>query len=181
MTRRYQYISRHLDTVGDGSGSIQQNVNGALTPTIFRVNPPDNHREVLAITRMIMLIEGSGGFRGEGYGTIAAGLTNGVDVGLFDLETDVQVQSFVNGETPKTNAQWGEFCYDVTLKDWGVGDQFLLMRWTFSRSGVAIHLSQERGLYFGALIQDDLSSLVAHRMMFQGFRGETPLPDFVPT
>jgi hypothetical protein len=114
---------------------------------------------------MLVVIRDAGAFSAEKYGVLAT-LTNGVQVGMLDNSTGAMVQTFTPAAI-KENASWGQYCYDVELKEWGAGDKFLLARWTFEKAGVAVKL-YPGGNAFGVIVNDDLTGLVSHYFTVQG-------------
>lgn len=160
------YLSQHLTDTGITSGNSSANVDGSVTPVLLKISPPQAGKYL--ITRMLVLIRATGKFAAAQYGTLAE-LTNGVVVGIFDDTTGTMVQSFTPGDSITTNAIWGGVCYDVDVKVWGTGDEFLLARWTFAKSGIDLLLNQHNNHALGVLIQDDLTVLNSHRFLVQGY------------
>lgn len=162
-------ISRFLDTVGNGTGTKNAIGNYAAGTTEFKIVPAAG--EIFVINRMIVQIRDSGQFTASTYGAIAA-LANGIHIHVKDsggIKVDL-----VDSLTIKTNAEWGRVCYDTQLISWGVGDSFILVRWTFGRSGTQIWLDNSRGDYLSADLNDDFTGLVSHYFMVQGFNYTTP-------
>jgi hypothetical protein len=59
-------------------------------------------------------------------------------------------------------------CYDASVKNWGAGNEMLLVRWTFAKAGQdGINVSDGESL--SVFMSDDLSGLLRHSFMFQGF------------
>lgn len=155
-------ISRQMDTNGDGSGTINANGNYAV-PTRFYIQPAAGR--VIYVARIIVTIEDTSGFQAEEYGNLGAALTNGITLqrsinGVLDTNfTPVSV---------KTNAQWGSYCYDVDLKTWGTGNEFLLVRWTLERSGVGVVLDGNNLESLDIIVNDNLTGLITHHFVVQG-------------
>jgi hypothetical protein len=161
-------LYRFLDTVGDGSGTknaVGDYSAGTGTPTSFKIVPPSG--ELYTLSRVIVQIRDSGLISAEGYGGLAA-LTNGVELRVRDGAGTVL--DLVNGLPVKSNAGWGSFCYDVALTEFGAGDNFVQVRWTFSKSGKALELNGDEGEYLEAYLSDDLTGLVGHTFQVQGFK-----------
>lgn len=153
----------------NSSDSPYANVDGSSTPVLFKVGAPEG--TTLHIHRMIVGIRDDGTFSAEKYGVIANGLTNGLEIGLYN-ESGTQLQDLTGGINVKNNAGWGRLCYDVDVKTWGNGDQFLLARWTFTKSGLAItinHGLEATDRYLGVVVNDNLTSLVAHTFTAEGY------------
>jgi len=158
-------LAQFLSTNGDGTGTVNANVNGAVTPVVFKISPPATGS--IVITRLIVTIRDNGTFSAEKYGVISE-LANGVEVGRLNDTTDAVEQDLTSGIPITTNASWGRLCYDVDLKTWGAGDSFLLVRWTFAKHG-SCPLLISGGPALGISINDDLTTLVEHHFLVQGF------------
>jgi len=126
--------------------------------------------ELLVITRMMVSVEDTGSFDAEKYGNGIV-CTNGIQVVVHDWD-DSLIYPLVNGAHPiKTNADWGAYCYDVDVKDWGTGNEFLVARWTFAKHGAPIYLrgkGELGGEHIDVLLNDIYTGLVHHHMLFQG-------------
>lgn len=157
-------ISRFLDTVGDGSGTKNAIGDYSAATEEFKIVPGAG--EIFVINRMIVQIRDSGQFTASTYGALAT-LNNGIHVHIKD-SGGVKID-LVDNLTIKTNAEWGRVCYDTQLITWGVGDSFILVRWTFGRSGTQIWLDNSRGDYLSVDLNDNLTGLVAHTFIVQGY------------
>lgn len=155
-----QPFFRHLDTVGDGTGSIDGNGNYSVTPRKLKLTAASE----LDLHRMMVEIRDTGAFSAEKYGALAE-LTNGVKVEAIDADDNVLID-LLDGTPIKSNAEWGANCYDVDLKTWGAGDEFVLVRWTFAKAGAPLTLHAGESLQ--VTLQDDLSGLVEHHFLVQG-------------
>lgn len=161
----FQYLSK--DAGGDQSdANINANGDYSVTPEKFFIKPPND--ETWVILRMIISAQATGVFRAGGYGALTGGLTNGIDV-YRNVTGDIS-DHLVTKAPVKTNAQWGFNCYDVDVKTWGPGDEFLLSRWTFEKSGRSMALDGAIGEEMGVIVRDDLSGLVNHIFQVQGFK-----------
>jgi hypothetical protein len=164
---RFPYVSRHLTIEGVAGGDHDANVDGSATPVLFKVSPPA--AGVIAIGHLSLTVRDSGAFRAERYGALAT-LASGVVVGLFKDSDGSLVQSFTNSHAVQANAQWAHYCNETQLNTWGSGDSFLTAHWEFlSDSGVSILLVAGSDLAFGVQINDDLTGLVEHEFLVQGF------------
>jgi len=157
-------LYRYLDTVGDGSGTKNANGNYSGGATKFLIAPPATDR-YFVLHRVLITIEDAQGFDAGDYGAIAGGLTNGV---LVNWIKDGTTHDLTNGIPIKTNAGWGIQCYDISFQDFGAGNNFLLVRWTFARRGQPLGLALGDSLEF--VLEDDLTGLVAHYFQVQGCR-----------
>jgi hypothetical protein len=78
------YLSRFLDTVGDGSGSPNIAVDGSVTPVVFRLTAsPPGHTHYLFTAHYCM--EWSGAYDAEDFGGNGP-LSNGLLIGKEDPE-----------------------------------------------------------------------------------------------
>lgn len=156
---------RFADTAFNGTGTKQAIGDYSGENAIsFGIQPPENR--IFKVYRVIAkILDGTSSDAGD-YGAIAGGLENGIY--LYKKKSGVVVQDITDGIPIKTNAGWGAFCFDVELKSWGVTSQFVLIRWTFAKSGGPITLNGglEESLEF--VINDDLTGLIDHTFMFHG-------------
>ena len=157
-------LNRYLDANGDGTGNKNFVGDYSLAQEIANIHPGAD--EVFYLSRMIVTIQDGVGFAAAKYGAINGGLANGIQVRVID-DSGVRVD-FTDGVPIVNNASWAGFCYDADVKAWGVGDEFLPVRWTFSKSGAAVKLIGANNARLEVLMDDDLSDLVAHRFLVQG-------------
>jgi hypothetical protein len=152
--------------VADGT-----NNNMAGTADKYYIGPPDN--EYWVIHRGILYIEDNANMTVSGYGGGAA-LTNGVDVTVNRQGPDGAEILALNCQEPiHNNGEWGSLCYDISFTSPGAGNNILLLRWTFSRSGKPVILNGKHNDKLVMNVQDDLSSLVSHRFFVQGYSTRT--------
>lgn len=151
----------------DGSGvtlsAIGNYSDGGLGVTHFIVQPPAD--EVWRISRMHVQVRDTGVLDSGLYGD-GITLTNGIS--LFHNSE----QHATNVLTPRpvtTNGGWGEYCYDVSRTNFGGGDEFLQVRWTFRNSGTRLRLDGSLGDQLVVELNDDFSGLVDHTFLFKGF------------
>lgn len=161
----YPIISRMLDTTGDGTGT--QNANGAAQAPV-KIAPGAG--EVFVIERMLISVGDTTGMTAQEYGNLGATRQVAVRVGnLAGERIDYYLTDPAVSIT--SNAEYGTYCYDVDLKDWGAGNQLLVARWTFSRSGRAVVLdgdnSDELWVEFNS---GDFSGLLQHYFLAQGYQ-----------
>lgn len=161
------------DTVGDGSGlidAIGDYSSGALGLTEFAFAPAAG--EVFKIARLIVTIEDAGTFDSAAYGN-GITLTNGISIhkrtGVPNGSSTL-IQDLTAADPVHTNTEWGSYCYDVALHDFGAGNPVLLVRWTFSKSGGDVELDGDAAEYLSIRCSDDMSALVGHEFQLQGFQ-----------
>ena len=167
------FLNRHLDTVGDGTGSHDANVDGSRGegeggPVLFRINAPANKAHV--IHRLHVVIEDGGNFQTSTYGAISGGLASGLRVGYFDTTTNAILDDLTAGHPIKTNFDWSLHAYPATLNAWGGGNQHLVAIWDFAEDGCSLHVSSlQPNRCFGVEVRDDLTGLVAHEFVVYGY------------
>ncbi len=160
------YISQHLSIDGTGFGTLNANGDYSGATQDFYILPPP--KRVYYITRLLVFVEDSIGFHTGEYGNIGGPLANGITVEvrnaselLLDLTKGVKIQ---------TNSDWTRHCYDTEVRTWGAGNEYLAVRWTFARAGTTVRL---RGNLYERLtvrLNDDLSSLMGHFFVAQGWQ-----------
>lgn len=160
-----QFMNETNDGI-PGNSPINIIQDYSLSPTTIGVAAPPG--KILYLHRLIVHIQDVGSIDSGGYGNGAA-LTNGLlgaiharlDNGiLFKQPLDIAV---------KTNADWGMYCYDVDVKSFGQGDQFLQARWTFSKAGIPFIFDGDKGEKLTIDVADDFTGLVSHRFNCQGY------------
>ena len=156
-------IYRYLDENGDGTGNKNANVDGSVTPVYFKFNADGN---IHHLVRMIVNIRDSANMSADNYGNILE-LTNGLTVALYNASDDSVKHDYTAGLPIKSNADWARVCYDVDADTFGSGDDFVAVRWTFIKAGQAVIVNPDT--YFAVKIQDNLTGLVNHTFMVQGW------------
>lgn len=149
-----------LDTVGNGTGVKNANVDGSSTPVEFKLTAGP----VLHVARLIVLIRDNAVLAAEDYGGITGPLTNGIDVELWKdgaLHVDL-----LDGLPVKSNADWARSSYDVSTTAFGAGDNYIQVRWTFAKAGESLVLNNGDELL--VRINDNLTGLVEHCFNLQG-------------
>ena len=153
LRRRVTLASRFMDSVGDGSGSVDMNVNGSVTPQMFFIYPRPGH--MIFMSRMEPHFTDQGTIDSGGFGNGAA-LTNGLMFGDYNMVTNTFNPA--TAQKPiKKNVDFSAYSYDVTVNAWGTGDQSLTNRYTFNEDGS--HWNIPDGWAFAAMVQDDLTVL----------------------
>ena len=164
-------IYQYLATTGKGATTGHTNAIanystgvGGTSGEAFIIAPTT--AQVFRIERMLVHIRDVGAFGSSEYGSTAA-LTQGVTVKVV---TDTgTVHDLTNGVPVLMNADWGRQCYDTQILDWGVGDEHLVARWTFSKSGYPLRLDGAAGQRLEVHLQDDMSNLTAHHFYVNGY------------
>lgn len=157
-------LSRFLDETGDGSGNKNAISDYSTGTTDFKIVPGAG--VVMRLTRLLVTI-GDGSMTAF-YGGLGSALSNGIVVQkrnaagvVIDLTDAVPVT---------TNADWGSHCYDVGLfQPGGAGDEFMHVRWTFTKADHPIRLDGDAGEFFTVRMADNLTGLSLHRFLVQGY------------
>lgn len=144
---------------------VVTNANGdySVTPGSFRLICPADSQ--IVIERMMIGIVDGTISDSEDYGQIVGGLTNGVRIYVRDTDGDL-----IEELTPipaKSNGDWGLICKDADPLNYGNGDDYLPIRWTFAKSGKPVVLNP--GWYLEAYLNDDLTGLIRHLFLPQGY------------
>ena len=155
-------LQRYLDTNGDGTGTKNANVNGSVTPVVFKIQPSAD--QAMEIGEVIIHIEDVGGFDSGKYGN-AIIMANGIEVGVYNTSNDALLRDMLDGIDVLTNHDWGRTAQDIQYLDFGTGNPGLFARWTFN-GGEPIELTEDE--YLGITINDDLTGLVEHFFFAHG-------------
>lgn len=113
----------------DGAGSVF-NANGdySVTPGSFEIHTLSN--EVIHLERLIVGIRDTAINNSTDYGAMSE-LANGVLINVRKPNGDL-----IESITPfpiKTNGDWAMCCHDLNIFDLGNGDDYITVRWTFSK------------------------------------------------
>ena len=132
------------------------------TPTRFIWTPLPGR--IAHIHRMIISVEDAGAFDAAKYGNNIV-LTNGISLTVRNVADDSQVHDYTAGKV-RTNSDWAARAFDADVKTWGVGNEIMVVRWTFSRAGSPIVLDDS--MYISIDLADTFVDLVNHRFKIQG-------------
>lgn len=163
MKKIHKSIYRFLDKNGDGSGDQNAAEDYSVTPQEFYFQPTTH----VDLHRLIIHIEDTSGMQAQEYGNLGAALANGYTVKIIDDDGTTELMDLCNGILITTNANLGRTCYDVDVKTWGAGNEVLQCRWTFAKAGQPLRLNQ--GQRISITFNDDLSGLIEHYFMVQGY------------
>ncbi len=161
-----QYNTARYIDVFASNGSTFNATEDYSTNMTFKIQPPKN--ESWIISRLLVTIEDFGTFDAAEYGN-GIMLTNGIRVATNQSGRETNI---TNGANVMSNAHWARFSYDTTPIDFGTGNNFLAVRWTFSKSGTWIKLDGSTNDSINVILRDDFSGLVTHTFNFQGFQVE---------
>jgi len=167
----YKWFGVFLSDDGLAAGDTNAIGNyGATTssvPTHFWYEATEDTR----IERMMVEIEDTSGMAAADYGNITGNLSEGIQIKHFAKDGVTELHDFTSQASIVSNADWAKYCYDVDIKTWGNGNDFLFVRWTFRRAGTPIRL--QVGEHFAVLLHDDFSGLIQHKFLVQGYREKT--------
>ena len=158
-------IYRQLDVTGDGTGSKDANVNGVVTPVPFIIAPPAG--ETYLIARMLVHIEDNANFLASNYGGVST-LANGVSIKVED--SSGVIMDLCDGHDIQSLSHWGMMCYDLDYVEFGSGNNFANVRWTFEKGGEPLELKGDLGQKLVVTINDDLTALVEQHFFVHGRR-----------
>lgn len=158
------FATRFMDSVGDGSGSIELNVDGSTTPVIFKIKPAPG--EILYLSRLLWYLRDSGSLDSGGFGN-GAELTNGIDFGFyFDVGLPSEGRYPQQFEPITTNGGWAKYCGpDVVPLTFGGGDEILSCRYSFYKDTAIVDrtelpwLAHDRLEEFWLIVSDDLTGI----------------------
>jgi hypothetical protein len=163
-------ISRYADIVGDGSGvknAIGDYSATGLGQTILKLKPPTGG--LLKVSRMIVFIRDTGTFDADEYGN-GITLTNGIEIKLLrDVGgANTVLWDITDGLPILSNTHWKRLCHDEIHSTYGVGDESITYRYTFSKdsNGSPIILEDANKEELQIIFNDDFSGLVEHYFRF---------------
>ena len=168
------HVYRHLTDdglKGDGS-NWAGNVDGSSVPVPLYAGPPAGKDWL--IERLIVMVKDNAVITADTYGGIDV-LTAGTGVQIMCKEgpTGKIILDLTDGGPVRSNAEWGKMCYDVAAHTFGSGDNYILVRWTFGKSGSPLRVSSVRNEKLVAVINDNLTALTGHIFMIQGLEVNT--------
>lgn len=155
-------IYRYLDTNGDGTGT--KNAIGDYSGAVeeFYIQAPLSYR--YRITRMLVYIEDNGAFDSDSYANSVT-LTNGIEIETQDADGNMLID-LTDSVPIKTNGHWARLCYDADQNGYGIGNEYMAVRWTFEKSGRPLDL--DVGDKLVVKLNDNFSTIVEHYFLVQG-------------
>lgn len=153
------------------SGTFSEILPASGAATTYTFAPTEN--QLVHVERCIPFIQDTGGFYASRYGGMAAALTAGIVMAVYgtvDGVDDTVLYNLTDTDYPiKSNADWTSYCYDTSYVSYGQGDNMLVSRWTFAKSGQPVYLDASKNQYIGLSTADTLTDLVAHHVLIQGY------------
>ncbi len=166
-------IDQLLCLNGDGSGTADLAINGAVTPQEFTyrpaIDPEYNVAIVALLERMNIYIETASRITPALYGDVDLSSGVGLKVTVKNA-SDAIIHNFTPSAITVTQ-HWGLVAgSDVTPSAFAAGVDAVNIRWTFTKAGSPLVLDGRKGEYLSVLISDDLSGLTSQLMQVQGVR-----------
>lgn len=138
------------------------NVDGSVAPAEFKLAPPAD--EIWNVARMILFVQDSGSFDAELWGN-GITMVNGIEF----IVREKGVPSVLRGEIVRTTGELASIMHDVNHHSFGIGDEFITARLTFTKYGNPIILDGSFGDKISVFINDDLTGLTVQNATFQGY------------
>jgi hypothetical protein len=152
---------RFLTTDNTAAGPRELTVNGSVTPVRFRFGPPAGQK--WGMTNVISAVSDNANFTQTDFGAIPGGLTNGLAVYLNSGGVDVDIFA---GQRIRFNYDWATLPATLNLTTWAGPSQTLVANFnTFESSGQYVILNGDTQDKLEVVVQDDLTSLVAFRIV----------------
>lgn len=162
-------LVQYLSTNGDGTGTINAIGTYAAAAETFEVQPAAG--ETYVLSRIMWYVSDAGNFDADKWGN-AITLTNGITLKV--LASDGTELVDLTPQPIKTTGNLANYCYDVDVKAWGVGNQVMVARWTFAKhtaGGEGVILNEQERLVIG--LNDDFDDLVEQHWVVEGYvRGD---------
>ena len=157
-----QSFFRRIDLIGDGSGSDDMNVDGSVTPVVFKFKPEVG--EVARIYSGVLSLFDVGTIDAEGWGN-APPLTNGFTINVKISNVTIPLIAF-----PVTSiGDVASITGDVKHLAFGTGDEIITSVTNFAVSGVPIRLDGTNGDEFQIIVNDDVSYLDKQHFQVSGY------------
>ena len=163
MRGECQHLCRYLDTNGNGTGTKSAVGDYSVTPETFFIQPAAGTYYFLY--RILFSVEDNGAPNAGFYGSNLT-LTNGVI--LRSKTGAAEDTDFTDGIPIKRNAEFGRLAYDSTPQSYGIGDNFVLCRFTFDKFGGPLVLKGDDSQSLEIALNDDFSGLTGHYFMVEG-------------
>lgn len=157
--RYNELVFKYLRNAG---GSLDMN---AATPAAFFWQVPAGRvAEIIRVN--FSIVDGAAGY-GE-FAGLGAALTNGLKIEIQDAASNV-LFDFLDGQTIKTNEQFGNLAGIDGVVQPSAGDDFIPIRWTIARAiPYSAGLVLDGGQKIVVTTQDALNNITFFRTMVQG-------------
>lgn len=121
--------------------------------------------EVAYVERMNVVMRDASKFQGQGYGEGTV-LDTGITVQVVDSAGTAAVLT----PTPVDSiGKWGHVAgVDVSITDFLTGEDWFIIRWTFSKGGAALCLDGDASAELQMVVPDSIAHLTYHAAAIQG-------------
>ena len=157
-------VFKFLENEAGETAAIGEYQDAELGETDFFFQPEAG--QIVDLHRMIVQVRDAGSPDSGKYGN-DIDLTEGIRVLVLDSEGGI-ILDLTDGHPIKTNAEWARKCFDSVPSSYGSGDAYVSVRWTFSKAGMPLTLSGDRGERLAVRLNDDYSGLKDHSFQVQG-------------
>lgn len=155
---------QRMDTVGNATGSDDMNVDGSVTPVPFYIKPDPGN--IIRLARVMLYVQDTGSFDAAAWGNGIV-MANGMEV---EMQIDGALYSMINGgDTIRTTGDVASVAYDATIVAAGLGDEYMVARWTFTKMGQFMRLDGDKGDFFRVTVNDDLTGINKQHIQAQGY------------
>ena len=160
---RKRYNVYMKNSVGETNMNVNGSASATTTCTFFISCPADTE---LLIERCLVTIYDTKGMEDDEYGDLGSSLSAGL--ALKVLSTDgTELSDVTAGRPIKANYDWAQQCYDFDLTNLtNTTNAVAKARWTFSKGGNPVYLTAGQRIEMD--INDDLTGLIAQRILMQG-------------
>jgi len=152
-----------MDTVGDGTGNFDANIDASGAPIEFKLSPAFG--KTYHVFRLLIQIGDAGVFDTGKYGNNIV-LTNGLR--LTKCDANGELFAYTGQHVVFTNLDWGIHSHDLSYFNFGLGDNGITIRWSFWKTGSPIILDGNKGEYLAIVLNDNFTGLNNHHFTCQG-------------
>lgn len=144
-------------------GNKDAKVDYSLSTASYKYNAPVGRLDAMQRIHVFYTDQGSFDSGGFGNGPI---LTNGI---IVRGQVQGQIVDFTDGVEIKTNGMWNLLAgIDVVHENYGIGDEYISVRFTMSKAGQPIYLDGDLGDYIEVVLNDNFSILNSFYFQVQG-------------
>lgn len=156
---------QYLTAAGNGTGSIDANLDFSVTPGEFYIQPASN--EILWVSRFALTLADAGVPSDSDFGALST-LTNGID---FRVTINGVTTSIVAGNKVRTNRGLLGISENTTLISLGGNAFFLQAQGVFVSSlGIPVSLFGDANDRFSVVLNDNLLGLNMLRFVVSGVK-----------
>ncbi len=162
----YQPFYQFLTVDGVETSVFDTNNDYSVVSEDFYIKP--DSADALVLLNFNLYIQDNNKFKANGYGSMDP-LTNGIRMMKSkgnDLTTNV-LSEFTISKNVKTHGDWSQFGAQLNHIDFGVGDDFINVRFKFT---MPILVNGKNDELFGLVLNDDFSPLVTHTIFISGVK-----------